>query len=220
MAGSRRQVEVQRASRYHPGRGAADRDQARSGNRRAPSYRAVAEAGADDQAGPEGVAPRLGGADRGPYPAAPTASPPNTFGREVGLCTSSIPTWSRSCVAPVHMVLSWIGSRMCRRSDSSCPPLRLERYRQGSRSPVSRMRLRRRSWKPWLDKVPGFLRGTADGRARLPRVGAAHTRRSDTIIEDAMIAATAAMRRLTVVTRNVSDLSQFGVELHSPFARG
>ena len=67
-----------------------------------------------------------------------------SLGREVGLCTSSIPTWSQSCVAPVQ---SWIGSRMCRRNRSSCLPLRLERYRQGSRSPVRRMGLRRTNWK-------------------------------------------------------------------------
>ena len=42
-------------------------------------------------------------------------------------------------------------------------------------------------------------------------------RRSDTITEDAMIAATAIVHRLTVVTRNVRDFTQFGVELQNPF---
>ncbi|MCW7540064.1 type II toxin-antitoxin system VapC family toxin [Aquabacterium sp. A7-Y] len=41
--------------------------------------------------------------------------------------------------------------------------------------------------------------------------------RSDTLYEDAMIAATAIRHRLTVVTRNVADLSRFGVELLNPF---
>jgi len=42
-------------------------------------------------------------------------------------------------------------------------------------------------------------------------------RRSHALIEDAMIAATAAVHGLTVVTRNVRDFKQFGVATLDPF---
>lgn len=41
--------------------------------------------------------------------------------------------------------------------------------------------------------------------------------RSDTLYEDAMIAATASRHNLTVVTRNLGDFAHFGVDLFNPF---
>ena len=42
-------------------------------------------------------------------------------------------------------------------------------------------------------------------------------RTSDTLYEDAMIAATARVHNFTVVTRNVADFRSFGVDLFNPF---
>jgi toxin FitB len=42
-------------------------------------------------------------------------------------------------------------------------------------------------------------------------------RKSDTLNEDAMIAAIARIHRLTVVTRNVADFNTFGVKVLNPF---
>jgi hypothetical protein len=44
-------------------------------------------------------------------------------------------------------------------------------------------------------------------------------RRSDAVVEDAMIAATAKVHELTVVTRSVADFKAFDVPLLNPFKR-
>ena len=44
-------------------------------------------------------------------------------------------------------------------------------------------------------------------------------RTSNTLYEDAMVAATADVHGLTVVTRNVADFKSFGVALLNPFAK-
>lgn len=43
-------------------------------------------------------------------------------------------------------------------------------------------------------------------------------RKSDTLFEDAMIAATAKVHGLTVATRNVNDFNALGLEVFNPFA--
>ena len=45
-------------------------------------------------------------------------------------------------------------------------------------------------------------------------------RKSDTLYEDAMIAAIASVNGLAVVTRNVADFASFGVEVINPFEHG
>jgi len=69
----------------------------------------------------------------------------------------------------------------------------------------------------WLDQVAGAYNLLAmDARAFRMWARLMH-RKSDRLIEDAMIAATAAVHGLTVVTRNVSDFEGFGVRTFNPF---
>ena len=72
----------------------------------------------------------------------------------------------------------------------------------------------------WLDRVVA-------GYGVLPMDAAAFREwarlkhgKSDALIEDAMIAATAKVHRLTVATRNVRDFRVFGVDIFDPFGSG
>lgn len=74
----------------------------------------------------------------------------------------------------------------------------------------------------WLERVAASYNVLPmDGAAFRAWARLMH-RRSDTLYEDAMIAATAQVHGLTVVTRNIADFSVFGVPLLNPFeaARG
>ena len=70
----------------------------------------------------------------------------------------------------------------------------------------------------WLDQVSNtFNILTMDGRAFRCWAQLMH-RQSDTLYEDAMIAAIARVHQLTVVTRNLNEFRRFDVPLFDPFS--
>lgn len=71
----------------------------------------------------------------------------------------------------------------------------------------------------WLDLVAASYNVLPMDAAVFRRWARLMHRTSNTLYEDAMIAATADVHGLTVVTRNVADFKSFGVSLLNPFAK-
>lgn len=72
----------------------------------------------------------------------------------------------------------------------------------------------------WLNEVSATFNVLAMDAATFREWARLMHGTSDTLYEDAMIAATARVRELVVVTRNVRDFKKFGVEVLNPFSAG
>lgn len=69
----------------------------------------------------------------------------------------------------------------------------------------------------WLNQVLATYNILAVDAAAFREWAKLMHRRSDTLLQDALIAAVAIVHRLIVVTRNVRDFEPFGVEIINPF---
>lgn len=70
----------------------------------------------------------------------------------------------------------------------------------------------------WLDLLAGSYNILPMDAAIFRAWARLMHRKSDTLYEDAMIAATAVVHGLTVATRNVTDFNALGLEVFNPFA--
>lgn len=69
----------------------------------------------------------------------------------------------------------------------------------------------------WLEQLCGVYNILPMDAPAFRRWARFMYRRSDTLYEDAMIAATASLHGLTVATRNVTDFAPFNVPVFNPF---
>lgn len=69
----------------------------------------------------------------------------------------------------------------------------------------------------WLNEVEGTLQVLPMDSDAFREWARLMDGRSDDLLEDAMIAATAKLHRLTIVTRNTRDFRPFGVTVLNPF---
>ncbi|WP_341646650.1 type II toxin-antitoxin system VapC family toxin [Thauera sp. SDU_THAU2] len=69
----------------------------------------------------------------------------------------------------------------------------------------------------WLEQVAASYQVLPMDAAAFREWGRLTYRKLDTLLEDAMIAATARMHKLVVVTRNVADFKMLGVKTLDPF---
>ena len=116
---------------------------------------------------------------------------------------------------PHGAVLAWI--RSVDDADLSISAVTLGELQAGVEVTREQDEAKAQELQEWVDLVAASYNVLSmDGAAFRMWATLIH-RKSDTLNEDAMIAAIARVHRLTVVTRNIGDFSSFGVPLLNPF---
>jgi toxin FitB len=118
-------------------------------------------------------------------------------------------------VKPHGAVLAWMRSQAD--ADLNVSAVTLGELQAGVELTREQDQAKAQELQDWVDLVAAYYKVLPmDGAAFRMWATLIH-RKSDTLNEDAMIAAIARIHRLTVVTRNVGDFSTFGVAVLNPF---
>ena len=118
-------------------------------------------------------------------------------------------------VRPHGAVVAWL--RNVRDEDLHVSAVTIGELRSGIEITREQDEAKAAEIEAWLEQVAAAYNVISmDARAFRAWARLMH-RRSDDLIEDAMIAATAVVHNLTVVTRNVRDFAEFSVPTLNPF---
>ena len=116
---------------------------------------------------------------------------------------------------PNHSILHWIGRVPA--EQLYLPSVTIGEIQAGIEITREQDAAKARELEAWLNGVIATDHILALDAAAFREWAKLMHRRSDALMQDAMIAAVATVHRLTVVTRNVRDFEPFGVPIVNPF---
>ena len=122
-----------------------------------------------------------------------------------------------NCDDPIRHRRLWIGSEECRANISICPAVTIGEIQAGIELTREQDAGKAKELEVWLNQVLATYSVLAVDAAAFREWAKLMHRRSDTLMQDAMIAAVAMVHRLVVATRNVRDFEPFGVGIINPF---
>ena len=116
---------------------------------------------------------------------------------------------------PQAVVISWLES--VDDSDLHISVVTLGEIQAGIEITRQQDALKAAEIEAWADQVAAAYNVLPMDAATFRQWAKLMHRQTDTVYEDAMIAATALVHKLTVVTRNAGDFKRFGVPMLNPF---